>query len=312
MKEKFIRQSLFSDTLNHYGMKTSFLRYGTWLYPVSLLSLIGILFFTGCKKDNFAQIDDTGGQSVGMLSDCELELTYEALTMRRVVPVGNITDTLPLAEQALAVPRFSKRRVEACFKPNGDFQATITMLPVEDPVPQNVLGAPNHADPDLQLQRIEIFNDEAAYYDGSGILFDGTPESGFNMAEAVRNELYYYKNFQPLSAEQVDAVIEGMKAGGLDITETASGRYVALREQLPIGGVRETLFDKYFQVDRGTAYYDEAGQLISRTGIFYEGTPDAPVLTGTQQLIYFDSPSTYNRMAIKMETQVSNYELLKN
>jgi hypothetical protein len=120
------------------------------------------------------------------------------------------------------------------------------------------------------------------------------------------------KNFQPLSAEQVDAVIRGMKAAGLDIVETASDRYVALREQLPIGGVRETLFDKYFQVDRGTAYYDEAGQLISRTGIFYEGTPEEPVLTGSQQLVYFDSPTTDNRMAIKVETQIFNYELLKN
>ena len=188
-------------------MKSLFNKYATLQYSLLLLPLACVLTFTGCKKDDFAQNNNTGGQSS---ADCELELTYEALTMRRVVPVGNITDTLPLAEQALAVPRFSKRRVEACFKPNGDFQATITMLPVEDPVPQNALGAPNQVDPDLQLQRIEIFNDEAAYYDGSGALFDGTPESGFNMAEAVRNELNYYKNFECVTKKR-----GRVKKGGL-------------------------------------------------------------------------------------------------
>ena len=267
-----------------------------------------LLGFNACKKDELSK--PTGH---GFRDGCVLSLSYDAHSITRTLPVrGFPFDSLSLAEQSLAIPRLQKRHVEVCVEENGDFYAEVTIEPEPIDHPENAVGLPDPVRPELELSRIEIFNDDANFFNASGEMIGGTVNAGFDVAAEIREELDFLRNYDPLTEEQVDAMIQGMRDAGLDIIDTDNDRYVVLREAMPSGGSRHTMFDKLMQIERGVAFYDEQGELINRSAIAYEGTPDAPVLTGSQHMVYFDSPTTEARMAIKTNTSISNYQFTQN
>jgi len=277
-----------------------------------MLLTIGLLLlgFNACKKDKLPVGEPA---DLEFRDGCVLSLSYDAHSITRTLPVGGFPiDSLSLAEQSLAIPRLGKRHVEACVEENGDFYAEVTIEPESIDHPENAVGLPDPVRPELELSRIEIFNDDARFFNASGEMIGGTVNAGFDVAAEIREELDFLRNYDPLTEEQVDAMIQGMRDAGLDIIDTDNDRYVVLREAIPSGGSRHTMFDKLMQIERGVAFYDEQGELINRSAIAYEGTPDAPVLTGSQHMVYFDSPKTEARMAIKTNTFISNYQFTQN